>query len=155
MRGERNTDKNVRKFITITDMSLWEKIDKIMTLPEYEKSFNKVINHALFYGLDTLYTSLFEQEEICNEGGSEVRTVRRIDGLDDGYFLKVIRLLKEIIVNETINKSMLSALFRAKSRELNGEAVNGKLFGGGKLNETPECLERYELQSLAALNKEE
>lgn len=54
MRGTRNTDRNIRKFITIRDMDLWDKIDQIMTLPEYKNSFNKVINDALFFGLDLL-----------------------------------------------------------------------------------------------------
>ena len=44
MRGERNTDKNTRKFISISDMEKWEQIDELMSMPKYEKSFNKVIN---------------------------------------------------------------------------------------------------------------
>ena len=30
VRGERNTDKNTRKFISISDMAKWEQIDEIM-----------------------------------------------------------------------------------------------------------------------------
>ena len=54
MRGERNTNKNTRKFISISDMGKWERIDELMSMPKYEKSFNKVINEALDYGLPLL-----------------------------------------------------------------------------------------------------
>ena len=54
MRGERNTDKNTRKFISISDMEKWEQIDELMSMPKYEKSFNKVINEVLDYGLPLL-----------------------------------------------------------------------------------------------------
>lgn len=51
MRGERVTDRRARRYITITDAALWEYIDKIMEHPDYDKSFNKVINSALLFGL--------------------------------------------------------------------------------------------------------
>ena len=69
MRGKRNTDRSVRKFITIRDTELWEKIDKIMEEPKYAKSFNKVINDALYFGLDELMRHLFEPEETVEDVG--------------------------------------------------------------------------------------
>ena len=54
VRGERVTDRRARRYITITDDAMWEYIDKIMTHPDYDKSFNKVINSALLFGLPTL-----------------------------------------------------------------------------------------------------
>ena len=79
MRGTRNTDRNIRKFITIRDMDLWDKIDQIMTLPEYKNSFNKVINDALFFGLDLLIKSLFEVVEEETESETRVKLVRKRD----------------------------------------------------------------------------
>lgn len=153
MRGTRNTDRNVRKFITITDMGLWEKIEEIMTLPEYEKSFNKVINDALFYGLEELHRRLFERVEETTVGQTEVKTVRRVDGVNEDYFSEVVKLLKEIILNETINKSILCSLFEAKNIELNGERVSGKNFREGKFRDTPDYLSKYELRALRDLQK--
>ena len=43
---------------------MWEYIDKIMTHPDYDKSFNKVINSALLFGLPELYKRLFDTVEI-------------------------------------------------------------------------------------------
>ncbi len=59
MRGKRNTDRNVRKFVSIYDERKWEQIDKLMTLPRYEKTFNGVINDALDYGLPMLIKEAF------------------------------------------------------------------------------------------------
>ena len=46
---------------------MWEYIDKIMTHPDYDKSFNKVINSALLFGLPILYKRLFDTVEIDGE----------------------------------------------------------------------------------------
>ena len=54
MGSVKNTDKKTRKFISIPDMEKWELIDKLAELPKYEKSFNKIINDALDYGLPLL-----------------------------------------------------------------------------------------------------
>lgn len=46
----KEVEKSVDRHIRIWDTILLEQIDKIMEYPEY-KSFSKVINDALFYGL--------------------------------------------------------------------------------------------------------
>lgn len=149
MRGERNTDRNVRRFIRILDMEIWDKIDEIMTLPEYEKSFNKVINEALFYGMDTLYKQLFLKEEFETEVSLNKKEIEK----EGEMFSQVIRLLKEIIVNETINKSILCSLFQTKNLELNQKQINGQKFEQGYYRDTPNYLVHYELKSLKDLNK--
>lgn len=153
MRGIRNTDRNVRKFITIKDVGLWEKIDRLMTLPEYEKSFNKVINDALFYGLEELCHRLFSEDTETTERQAEEPNVKRMDGINEDYFSEVVKLLKEIILNETINKSILCSLFEARNLELNGERVSGKNFKEGKFRDTPAYLTKYELRALRDLRK--
>ncbi len=55
------SDKRQRRYIRIRDQTLWEKIDRIMEEEEYRKSFNKVINDALYFGLDELIRHLFER----------------------------------------------------------------------------------------------
>ena len=154
MRGERNTDRSVRKFITIRDTELWEKIDKIMEEPKYAKSFNKVINDALYYGLDELMRHLFEPEETVEEEQERVlekKLLRRAGGVNETYFMDIERQLKEVILNVTINKSLLSSLFNAKARELERKSVSGGKFTDGRYSETPEYLSIYELAGIRDL----
>lgn len=154
MRGKRNTDRSVRKFITIRDTELWEKIDKIMEEPKYAKSFNKVINDALYFGLEELMRHLYEPEETVEaeqERVLERKLIRRADGLNETYFMETAKLLQELIVNVTINKSMLSALFNAKARELNRKSVSGEKFTDGRYSETPDYLSVYELAGIRDL----
>ena len=61
------------------------------------------------------------------------------------------RQLKEVILNVTINKSLLSSLFNAKARELNGKSVSGGKFTDGRYSETPEYLSVYELAGIRDL----
>ena len=92
---------------------MWAKIDRIMEEPQYAKSFNKVINAALYYGLDELMRRLFETEETVESAQvADKQYIRRVDGVNETYFLEIARLLKEVIVNVTINKSLLSSLFK-------------------------------------------
>ena len=94
-------------------MDMWAKIDRIMEEPQYAKSFNKVINAALYYGLDELMRRLFETEETVESAQvADKQYIRRVDGVNETYFLEIARLLKEVIVNVTINKSLLSSLFK-------------------------------------------
>lgn len=153
MRGKRNTDHNVRKFITIADMSLWAKIEAIMEIPAYSKSFNKVINEALFYGLPILYAKLFETVTEESESEKPVHFVRRIDGANEAYFVDIVRLLKEVILNETINKSILCSLFEAKTLELSGKKISAQNFKDGKFRDTPDYLMAYELKALKDLQR--
>lgn len=142
MRGIRNTNRNVRKFITIKDVNIWEQIDQIMTLPEYEKSFNKVINDALFYGIEILFNELFKIEK-PKPPENEMQSQNQEEQL-----LQIVRLLKEMIVNETINKSILCSLFQVKNLELNKRIISGKKFEEGYYRDIPEYLIQYELKAL-------
>ena len=145
-------DNRMRRYIRITDESMWEKIDKIMEEPGYSKSFNKVINDALYFGLDELMRQLFEKEEVVEaERLVETNYIRRVDGVNEAYFLEIAKLLKELLINVTINKSLLSSLFNAKLRELNGESVSGKKFSEGRYAGTPEYQISYEVRGLRDL----
>lgn len=158
MRGERNTDRSARKFITIRDTQLWEKIDRIMEEPKYAKSFNRVINDALYFGLDDLMRHLFETEETIaeeRERNREKKYIRRVDGMNETYFMEIAKLLKEVIINVTINKSLLSALFNAKARELNRTSVSGRKFEEGRYSETPDYLSAYEIAGIRDLRIKE
>ncbi len=147
MRGERNTDKNVRKFISIHDDKKWEQIEKLMTLPHYEKTFNKVINDALDFGLPLLIKAEFG--EIDEE--TEEKIYSAVHSKDEEFYAQVVRLIKEMIMNQVITKAIVSSLFEAKSLELNHKPVSGEAFKTGCFQDTPEFAEDYELRTLRSL----
>ena len=112
-------DKRQRRYIRIRDADMWTKIDKLMILPKYSKSFNKVANDAMYYGLEVLLKKNYEtvEEEAAETGKKQI--IRKIDGVNEAYFMEVVKLLKEVIINATINKSLLSSLYHAQEAALN------------------------------------
>ena len=160
MRGVRNTDRNTRKFISIPDMEKWELIDKLSALPQYQKSFNKIINNALDYGLPMLvkaelgeikagdgYIAIEPPEEKYER--KEVETYYRLDEL----LSELIILVEEVIMNATINKSLLCSLFNTKLRELSGTPTRSEGFKSGDFRDTPDYLENYERRAMREINK--
>ncbi len=139
----------IQKHIRITDMELNGQIDEIMQLPEY-KSHNKVINDALFYGLPILHEKLFgegvpqeEREELkCGKAGSK----------EEEFYALIVRLLRETVLNVTINKSILSSLFNAKMLERKGLPVQSD-FDSGLLADTPDYLNDYEIEGIKKLRR--
>lgn len=150
---KKKADNRLRRYIRIEKESQWELIDKLMTLSEYKKSFNKVIADALDFGLPLLFKSYFEVVEDTTAEHTERKTIRKIDGLNEDIFFQIVKLLKEVILNATINKSILCSLFEAKSLELNHERVNAKKFTDGAFRDTPDYLASYELRALRDLRK--
>lgn len=147
--AEKFSDRHIR----ISDISLLEKIDEIMQVPNY-KSFNKVLNEALFYGLPILYEKLFGA--VKDEGAERIERFREPAGesiADDAFYQVIVRLLKEIVLNETINKSMLSSIFNACKEGYKGETVSGEEFEAGGYAGTPDYLESYELKGLKTIGR--
>ena len=152
MRGVRNTDRKIRKFITITDDDLWDMIDQIMTTPEYKSSFNKVINEALFIGLPLLHEKLFGKVRLEQNVNPQMRDGDPVTELD--CFEEIIRLLKELILNVTINKSLLSSLFNVKNLEMNGIKIPAINFSKGAYANTPDYMEDFENNGLNKIRNE-
>ena len=151
MRGKRNTDRNTRKFISIPDTQKWEQIDELMAMKKYEKSFNKVINEALDYGLSLLLKE--SKGEVTYESETEKydeKQVKMYYKLDE-LLMEIVNLLEEVIVNEIINKSILSSLFNERVRELGDTSTSGKILAEGLLRDTPKYLENYERAELRRL----
>lgn len=145
IRGERNTDKKTRKFITITDMSMWEYIDKIMTHPDYDKSFNKVINSALLFGLPELYKRLFDTVEI---DGEEKPVSVPNEYNENAFYFQLVRLMKEMLANEVITKSVVCSLFNERAEALDGNAPDAYSLKKGFYQDTPEFLVNEEIRML-------
>ena len=98
MRGTRNTDRSVRKFITIKDELKWEYIDRIMQLDRYKKSFNKVVNDALDYGLPQLLKAEYgeiEEEKITPDLTPSTSPRIVVETIDDRKIDEIIDLLEE------------------------------------------------------------
>lgn len=149
MREEREKI-GIQKHIRIEDTEIRSQIDKVMQLPEY-KSFNKVVNDALFYGLPILYEKLFGEISAAKEE-REPPSRRKKAGGDEEFYALVVRLLRETVLNVTINKSLLSSLFNAKVLEYEGLKVRGD-FAQGLMCDTPDYLESYELDGIRSLRK--
>lgn len=156
MRGVRNTDRNVRKFITVTDDLKWEYIDRLMQLDKYKKSFNKVINDALDYGLPLLLKSEFgeiEDEATPEESHAKVESQRVIERVADESLVEITDLLEEILMNTKLSKSMLASLFNERAKNLYGYSVRPELFDMGYLQDTPMYLSESEQTALNNIKK--
>ena len=160
MSGVKNIDKNTRKFISISDMGKWEIIDKLAELPKYEKSFNKIINDALDYGLPMLIQA--EMGDIksgdgikADEPSTQQYPQKELDmyyRLDE-HLEEIVGVLQELSLNSTINKSLLCSLFNQKVKELSVAGLLGLSLKNGDLRDTPEYLESYERRTIREINK--
>lgn len=143
----RPTKVGVEKHIRITDTGMASRIDALIARGS---NFNKVINDALFYGLPILYEKTLvgvtesERQELTGEGQTGTK--------EDAFHATLMRLLKEIVLNVTINKSILSSLYHAAGAGLAGEKLKEN-FQSGLLSDTPEYLERYEAEGIKNLRR--
>ena len=139
----------IEKHIRITDGVVSEQIKRIMELPEY-KSFNKVINNALFYGVPMLCEKLFGEVRLDETTPS---IPPRVNELEDKHFQLMIQLLKEMVMNVNINKSILSSLFRAKEYDNRGLRINNEQFVKGLMSDTPDYLYDFEIDCLKKMRR--
>lgn len=145
VRGERVTDRRARRYITITDDAMWEYIDKIMTHPDYDKSFNKVINSALLFGLPILYKRLFDTVEI---DGEETPVSVPNEYNEDAFYFQLIRLMKEMLANEVITKSVVCSLFNERAAALQDGKSDVESLVKGFYQDTPDYLVNEEIRML-------
>ncbi len=144
--AEKEAKIGVEKHIRITDEETNRQIDRVLKLPEY-KSFNQVVNDALFYGLPILCEKLFGEAELSEETAPPSQR-QSFGGLDEKSFNVLVRLMKETVLNVTINKSILSSLFHGKCLEYKGCKVDAENFESGVISDTPDYLNDYEISGL-------
>lgn len=133
-------------------MQKWEQIDELMSMAKYEKSFNKVINEALDYGLPLLLKS--EKGEVTYESETEKYDEKQLDlyyRLDE-LIMEIVYLMEEVVLNETLCKSMICSLFNERVIALE-KTASGELLKKGELRDTPEYLENYERYAIKELTK--
>ena len=150
---------DIHRTIRIWDKDSIDFIAKIQELPQY-KSANLVINDALMRGLPILYKELFGGEEESEEEWEppafpEEPTQQPPMCPDREFCWTATLLLKEINLNELLNKQMLSGIFRFLALIAEGTTgeVFAKLLTAGKLGLTPDCLSKQEAEGLKAISK--
>lgn len=137
---------NTRQYISVTDCDMLEIIEKLLP---YYKSFNRLINDALQYGLPLLLESKQDNTVRLEEQRPQVIEVKTIS---DERIAEMVRLLQEIVMNTTISKSILCSLFNAKSSELKDKPIPVEKFDSGAMRDTPTCLTKYEVDMLNAID---
>lgn len=150
--GDVLKDNRARRYIRITDTESWRLVDEISKDETYSKSFNKIITDALFYGLPILYEKVYGEAILPQEASPPSR--RKSDNkLDDEILSVIVRLLKETVLNLTINKSILSSLFHGKCLEYRGCEVDANRYKEGLMSDTPDYLNDYELDGLKKMRR--
>lgn len=145
-------DNRARRYIRITDSESWRLIDEISQDECYRKSFNKIITDALFYGLPILYEKLYGEAKPME--ASAPPSQRQIsNGLDEKILSTIVRLLRETVLNVTINKSILSSIFHDLERVNKALNLNGELYEQGLMSDTPDYLNDYEMSGLKSLRR--
>ena len=154
MRGVRNTDRNARKFITIEDDFKLEDIARLMEKDEYNGDFNKVINDALDYGLPQLLKVAYGEIEEDGLPSTEPQGYELIvNDFDGDKLAEIVDLLEEILLNATLNKSMVASLFNERTKQLGGQSVSPDSFQSGEISTTPPYLAEYERMVLDRVSK--
>ena len=150
--NDKEKGRSIEKRIRITDSVMNEQINRIMTLPGYRKSCNRVINEALFYGLPLLCEKLFGEATLSEETAPPSQR-QSFGGLDEKSFAVIVKLLKETVLNVTINKSILSSLFHDLVRINTVLNLDNERYEQGLISDTPDYLYDYELQGLKKMRR--
>ena len=154
-------DKRARRYIRILDQDKWAEIDKLMAKQKYQNSFNQLINDALDYGLPLLVKAEFGKiKDVVDEYSMDEPTKEKERTLgaenyqqSDELLNNLMILMEEVVLNATINKSLLCSLFNTKNRELKGIPTRSENFENGAFRDTPEYLESYEKRTIREINK--
>lgn len=145
-------DNRARRYIRITDAESWRLIDKISQDKTYSKSFNKIITDALFYGLPILYEKVYG-EAVLMEASAPPSQRQSCSALDEEILNVIVRLLRETVLNVTINKSILSSIFHDLGRVNRALNLDGELYEQGLMSDTPDYLNDYEISGLKKLRR--
>ena len=147
----KEVEKSIHRHIRITDMEMLDMIDQIMEYPEFN-SFNKVINEALWIALPKILDRLEGREEITL-GEAEPYNVPQSQATEEEFYAVVVQLLKEIVMNVVINKSILSSLFHGKRLEYKDCKVDIDSFENGLFSDTPDYLVDFETEMIKKMRQ--
>lgn len=148
------TDRRARRYIRIIDELKWEYIDRIMQRGEYRKSFNKVINDALDYGLPQLLKVAYGEIEEEGLPSTEPQVItHEIKFIDEDLSAEIVDLLEEVLLNALLTKSIVASLFNERVKQLGGCSVKSQVFERGDLRDTPPYLAEHEKMIMDRINK--
>lgn len=132
------------KFITIDDEKKWALIREIATVDRYKNSFNAIVNDALMFGLPELHKRLFDKVQLDGEE-KEVSVPKEYSV--DAFYFELIRLMKEIIANQVVEKRLICSIFNLLSLWADGTR-SGENFRKGFLKDTPDFIVKDEARLL-------
>ena len=149
--SEKREKIGVQRHIRIADSELNSEIERLREQPGYE-SANKVINDALYYGLPIL------AEKVCGDAVTQeeraaLKAPRKSGSKEEEFYALAVRLLRESVLNATINKSILSSLYNLMNDMLDPKSETTKQFESGLMSDTPAYLERYEAEGIKKLRR--
>ena len=141
----------VQRHIRIADSEMNAQIERLMEQSGYV-SANKVINDALYYGLPIL------AEKVCGDAVTQeeraaLKAPRKSGSKEEEFYALAVRLLRETVLNATINKSILSSLYNLMNDMLDPKSETTKQFESGLMSDTPAYLERYEAEGIKKLRR--
>lgn len=150
-------DHKASIYFRLRDEDNWCIIDKLMCLSEYEKNRAKLLNDALTIGLPILLKEKVNVKKITLAKEPKESIAVRGSAIPNSYESdnkEIRRLLSEIVINTSLNKSMLSGLFNLKENEIANFTVK-KRFSEGFFNNIPNCLFDAEIDMLKEVVKDE
>ena len=147
----KEVEKSIHRHIRITDMEMLDMIDQIMEYPEFN-SFNKVINEALWIALPKILDRLEGREEITL-GDAEPYNVPQPQATEEEFYAVVVQLLKEIVMNVVINKSLLSSIFHDLKQVNKVLDIDTELYENGLMSDTPDYLVDFETEMIKKMRQ--
>ena len=147
----KEVEKSIHRHIRITDMEMLDMIDQIMEYPEFN-SFNKVINEALWIALPKILDRLEGREEITL-GDAEPHNVPQSQATEEEFYGVVVQLLKEIVMNVVINKSILSSIFHDLKQVNRVLDIDNELYENGLMSDTPDYLVDFETEMIKKMRQ--
>ena len=141
----------VEKHIRITDSDMVDKINSLMRDGGYG-TYNKVISDALFYGLPILHEKLVGGA-VTEEERLALSKPRESGSREEEFYAVVTRLLREITLNAAINKSILSSLYNFIYGITDPRSKEAQAFYSGRMSDTPEYLEEFEVEGMKNVRK--
>lgn len=76
-----------------------------------------------------------------------------VNDFDSDKLSEILDLFEEVLLNATLNKSMVASLFNERTKRLGGQRVKPDLFESGILSTTPPYLAEHERMVLNRVNK--
>lgn len=103
---------------------------------------------------DLMLTEKVSKRALSNRTGLERKSIQTwLNAKHYPRYDALLKLLKEIVLNVVINKSILSSLFHAVERLNKYCGLSNELYEQGLMSDTPDYLEDFETEQLKKLQR--